>query len=57
MYCTSIAIYGRHVWCVSWSKKLKKIAKHIHALATKLSEGLSQLGYNQINKITLIQYK
>ena len=31
-------------------KKLKKIAKHIHALATKLSEGLSQLGYNQINK-------
>tara|TARA_B100000683_G_scaffold112644_1_gene110804 strand:- start:22113 stop:24998 length:2886 start_codon:yes stop_codon:yes gene_type:complete len=31
-------------------KRLKKIAKHIHALATKLSEGLSQLGYTQINK-------
>ena len=31
-------------------KRLKKIAKRIHALATKLSEGLSQLGYNQINK-------
>ena len=31
-------------------KRLKKIAKRIHALATKLSEGLTQLGYNQINK-------
>ena len=31
-------------------KKLKKIAKRIHALTTKLSEGLTQLGYTQINK-------
>ena len=31
-------------------KRLKKIAKRIHALTTKLSEGLTQLGYTQINK-------
>ena len=30
-------------------KRLKKIAKQIHALATKLSEGLHQLGYLQVN--------
>ena len=30
-------------------KRLKKIAKQIHALATKLSEGLHQLGYLQLN--------
>ena len=31
-------------------KRLKKIAKRIHALTTKLSEGLTQLGYTQINE-------
>jgi glycine dehydrogenase len=31
-------------------KRLKKIAKNIHALATKLSEGLTQLGFTQLNK-------
>ena len=31
-------------------KRLKKMAKNIHALAAKLSEGLTQLGYTQLNK-------
>ncbi len=31
-------------------KRLKKMAKRIHALAAKLSEGLTQLGYTQTNK-------
>ena len=29
---------------------LKSIGKHIHSLTSKLSEGLTQLGYHQINK-------
>lgn len=31
-------------------KRLKKMAKNIHALAAKLSEGLTKLGYTQLSK-------